>query len=62
MEWISLKNGLSLFRKPLDVPLACALDISDNKLQRTELNRCHCIERNIQKNKGPLKEGVRGVR
>lgn len=46
----------------MNIPLTCALDISDSKLQGTELNRRNGIEGNIQKNKGPLKEGVRGVR
>lgn len=46
----------------MDVPLACTLDISDNNLERAELKCGNCIERNIQKNESPLKEGVGRIR
>lgn len=45
----------------MDVPLACTLDISDNNLERAKLECGNSIERNIQKNEGPLKEGVGSV-
>ena len=47
--------------KPLDVPLASTLDISNLDLEGTEIERCHSVEGYIEDNQGPLEESVGGV-
>jgi hypothetical protein len=50
-----------LSRKPLHVPLAHALDILDNQLERIKVQRGDGVEGDVQNNQRPLEEGVDGV-
>ena len=46
-------------RKPLHVPLARALDVPDNHLERVK--RRHSVEGNVEENQAPFEKGVNRV-
>jgi hypothetical protein len=49
------------FWKPRYIPSANTLDIPHHKFKAFEVECCDSIEADIEKNQGPLKEGVFGV-
>lgn len=52
---------LGLPRKPLHVPLARALDVPDNHLERVKVQRSHSVEGDVEEDQAPFEKGVNGV-
>lgn len=47
-----------LLWKPINVPLACTLDVSDNQLESFKIESCYCIKRYVKQNQSPFKESI----
>jgi hypothetical protein len=56
-----LWNPATLSWKPLNVPLANPLDVSDHNLKCAEIECRYSVKGHIEYDQGPLKEGVGGV-
>lgn len=56
----SLKSS-RLSGKPLDVPLARALDVFDYNVEGIEIERRHSVEGYVQEDQGPFEEGIGGI-
>jgi len=52
------RGGQGLFRKPLHVPLARALDIPYYHLERAEVQSSHSVEGDIEEDQRPFEECV----
>lgn len=58
----AVASYIYLLWKPLHIPSASSLNITDNKLKAFEIEGGDGIETNIKQNHSPFKEGVYGIR
>lgn len=58
----AVPSYIYLLRKPLHIPSASSLNISDNKLEAFEIEGGDGIETNIKQDHSPFKEGIYGIR
>ena len=52
---------ICIFGKPIDIPSACPLDVSNHQLKPFEIECRHSVKAHIQEDERPFKESVCGV-